>query len=530
MLAFGLFRVAETATWVALLVWAFERGGATAAGIIAVGQLVPATLAAPLGSALTERLPRPQALRIGYLLQAGTNLATAIVLFAGAPFWVVTLAAAAAASAMTLSRPVHHALVPELSRSPEELTAANSASTAVEGVADFVGPVLAAGLLVAAGAAFVFVAMTLVGVASWLLSRGIRIVQIITGEEPTPYWADAVEGLRVVVRDPAAAAMTAIVAGQFVVLGLLEILAVVLAFDLLGTGPAGPGIITSGLGVGALVGAAAALGMVGRRRLGPALYLGMVVTAVPLALVAGSSSLALAVLLFVVIGAGNAAVDVAARTLLQRSVTPRVLARILGVQEALMMGGLALGAAIAPILVVVAGPRGAFVATAVLLPVIGLAFWTQIRRVDRMAPSGDAIRLLRSVSVFSFLPAQQLEPLAAVLQDLPPVAPGEVIIRQGDVGDRCYLVIDGTVAIERDGVEVARIGPGAILGEIALLRDIPRTATARATDTVTLAALDREPFLLAVTGSDRTYRAVDEVARQRHDDRDDDGAAALGAT
>jgi MFS family permease len=525
LVAFGLFRTSEMATWIALLVWAFDRGGTAATSIIAVGQLVPATIAAPLGSVLTDRMPRLRALRLGYLLQAVMSLGTAAALYAEASFWLVTVAAAFLAVSMTLTRPVHHALVPELSRSPEELTAGNAASTAVEGLADFAGPALAALLLLFLSAGSLFVVMGAVSLVSALLTRGADVVQTAAIREPTPYLREAAEGFRVVIRDPAAAALTAIVGAQFVVVGLLDILAVVLAISVLGTGPSGPGIITSAIGVGALIGGASAMTMTGLRRFGPALAAGMLVTSLAVAFAAASWSLVLAVVLFALAGSGRAMVDVAARTLLQRSMSAQLLAKILGVQESLLMGGTALGAALAPLLVLIAGPRGAFLVTAVVLPTIGLVCWVQIRRLDAAAPSTETIEHLRSVSMFSYLPAPQLEQLAAALRLLPPLRDGEVLIRQGDPGHECYVVRSGTLAIERDGVVLAELGPSSVVGEIALLRDVPRTATARAIGTVELAALDREPFLLAVTGSARAYQAVDEAVRgrlDRHEPRPDE--------
>jgi predicted MFS family arabinose efflux permease len=507
--AYALFGTAELATWVALLVWAFDRGGATASGIIAVAQLIPATLVAPLGSALADRMDRPRALRLGYLLQAVTNLATAAVLFLGAGFWVVAVAAAAAASAMTLTRPVHHALMPEIARTPDELTAGNTASTGVEGAAGFVGPVLGGVLLAVTGAGWVFVAMGAAGLVGAALTRGIRVVQVATGETSPSYWADAAEGMRVVVQEPAAGVLTVLVGGQYVLVGLLDVLAVVLALELLGMGPAGPGLIGSALGVGALVGAAIAVGLVGRRRLTPAVAIGIVVASLPIAVVPATASFVAAVLLFGLAGAGNAYFDVAARTLLQRNVAPRVLARIFGVQEALLMAGTAAGAAAVPVLVALFGATGAFVAAGSLLPLLGLAAWTRVRRLDdRSVLPGPTLDLLRRVPMFGVLPSPQLEQLAFAATPVAPVTAGSVAIEQGAAGDRYYVIVAGRADIERDGRTVATLGPGQGFGEIALLRDVPRTATVRAVDDLELLALEREPFLLAVTGSERSLRSA----------------------
>ncbi len=151
MMAYFVFNTAEWATYVALLVWAFDQGGAGAAGAIALIQLVPAAVVAPLGSVIGDRMRRSHALALGYALQAVTLLATAVALYADATFSVVAVAAATAACAITLTRPVHHALVPDIARSPAELAAGNSASTTVEGVAAFLGPAVSGVMLAGLG-------------------------------------------------------------------------------------------------------------------------------------------------------------------------------------------------------------------------------------------------------------------------------------------------------------------------------------------------------------------------------------------
>jgi MFS family permease len=519
LIAFLLFRTTEMATWIALLVWAFDRGGTTASGLIAVAQLVPATLVAPLGSALAERWPRPRALRLGYGLQAASNLATAGILLLDPSFTVVAVLAGASASAMTLTRPVHFALLPEIARSPDELTAGNTASSAVAGLADFAGPALAGGILVVGDAAAVFAVMGLAGIVSWVITRPVEVLQAADPHPPGSYWTDAFEGLRTVVRDPAAGTLTVMATGQFVVLGLLDILTVVLAFELLGTGPAGPGLLASALGVGTLVGSGVAVMLIGRRRLSPAIAAGILVTGVPIAVVGWTTTFPVALLLIGLSGVGRAYFDVAARTLLQRTVPARVLARVFGIQEAMLMGGTALGTAMVPVMVALLGPRGAFVASGVLLPALGLLGWSRIRRLDTEAVQPSPyLELLRGVPMFAVLPQPQLEQVAAALEPLPAVPAGATVVTEGEPGDHYLVIVAGTAEVSRAGGYVARLGPGEGFGEIALLRDVPRTATVRAVDDLQLLALDREPFLLAVTGSDASRRRAADTVQTRLDD------------
>jgi MFS family permease len=498
--AYLIFNTAEWATYVALLVWAFDQGGAGAAGAIALIQLVPAALFAPLGSVIGDRMRRSRALALGYALQAVTFLATAVALYADAPFSVVAAAAATSACAVTLTRPVHHALVPDIVRSPEELAAGNSASTTVEGVAGFLGPAVSAVMVAACGAGSVFLVFGALSFASALLTAGLAVRGKAVRSGRDRLLGSALAGFREIRADAGAALLVAMVAAQFVVTGLLDILAVVLAIDVLGLGSAGPGLLFSALGVGAVAGASASLALVGRRRLAPALALGIVVTGLPLALIAGVEIPWAAFALLAVSGMGKAFFDVAGRTLLQRTVRAEVLSRIFGVQEALMMAGLAVGALAAPAAVAAFGPRGAFLVAGIALPALGLLAWHWIRRLDaRALQPGPAYDLLAALPAFAALPQRAIEQLSWSTREVR-IPAGQVVIREGDDGDLFYVVLEGSLLVTQGGRELRMLGAGAGFGEIALLRDTPRTATVTASTDVALGAVDRDDFLLAVTG------------------------------
>ena len=323
LLAYLVFNTTEWATWVAILVWAFGEGGARAAGLIAVVQLVPASLVAPLGSVLGDRMRRSRALALGYALQSVTLVAAAAVLALGAPFAVVAGVAALSACAITLTRPVHHAIVPDIARSPDELTAGNSASTTVEGVAGFLGPAVSGLMIAAWGPASVYAVMGVLSGASAALTVGlvVRGTAVRSGRERLV--ASAVQGLREISGDAGALLLVAMVAAQYVLVGFLDILTVVLALDVLATGDSGPGLLTSAIGVGAVLGGAASVALVGRQRLAPGLALAILVTGLPVALVCLVHGPWFAAVLLSVYGAGKAFFDVAGRTLLQRTTRPR---------------------------------------------------------------------------------------------------------------------------------------------------------------------------------------------------------------
>jgi CRP-like cAMP-binding protein len=96
-----------------------------------------------------------------------------------------------------------------------------------------------------------------------------------------------------------------------------------------------------------------------------------------------------------------------------------------------------------------------------------------------------------------------------------PAGAGTEITRQGDIGDRFYLVDEGEADVTIDGHVVTTLGPGDYFGEIALLRDVPRTATVTARTDASLLALERDEFVSAVTGHPTSLEAADAVVAAR---------------
>jgi MFS family permease len=517
--AYFFFNAAEWATWVAMLVFAFDHGGATAAGAVALIQLIPCMLVAPLASIVGDELPRDRALRLGYLAQGVAMGTTALALFMKAPVWMVYPLAAVSASTMTLTRPVHHAILPQLAETPQELTASNSMSGTLEGLSLFVGPVLSGVLLAAgdrgcrcgAGAWVVYAVFAGTQMLAFVLTIGLPRHPVVREDHGrASVLADAREGVHALRREPGALLLVVMVGAQHVVVGMLDILAVLLALGVLRMGVSGPGILTAAAGVGGLIGAVATVILIGRTRLAPALLLGILATGLPLAAIGLGPGIAVVLGLLLVYGVGQAFFSVAGRTLLQRTVDDDVLARVFGVQEGLMMAGLAIGSVLAPILVKVFGARGAFVAAGVFLPAAGVATWRRMRSLDaRAVLPGAELSLLRSLDLFAPLDQPVLERLSWNLIRAD-VASGTVVITEGDPGDRFYIVMKGRAEVTVGGRTVAALGPGDYFGEIALLRDVPRTATVTAWEDLQLLALERDEFLAAVTGS----RAAAEVAQR----------------
>lgn len=188
-----------------------------------------------------------------------------------------------------------------------------------------------------------------------------------------------------------------------------------------------------------------------------------------------------------------------------------MVARLFGVQEAVLVVGAILGALLVPGLVLLLGERGAFLAAGVLLPTLGMLLWTRIRGLDRTAVlPGPALQIFSHVPMFAVLPQPELEQSPRALEPEPVVAAGATVISEGESGDRHYLIVSSTAVVRRGDRVLAELGPGEGFGEIALLRDVPRTASVVAVSPLELVRLEREPFLLAVTGSPSSLQTVDQ--------------------
>jgi len=520
------FSLAEWSSWIAILVYAYTQGGATETGVVALIQLAPSAAIAPVAASLGDRVRRDRALRFAYAAQAVSMGATAVALLGGAPNWVVYLFAAAAAASVTLTRPVQAAILPALARTPSELTAANVAAGTVETASILIGPVLAGVALAVSNAGAVFAASAGVTFIGALLVNGVRAPAGEYAGDLHPEAtvspgglrgaiADTLAGFGMLAREERPRSVVALLGAASVLWGALDVFLVVLAIDLLDMGDAGVGFLNAALGAGGLLGAALSVALIGRTRLALPFVLGIALWAIPLSGL-GLLPLPLAAFaLLAVAGLGRVIMDVAGRTLLQRVAPERMLARVFGVLEGIDMAALAIGSILAPLLIGLLGAQGALVAAGLALLLATGASWRPLRRADAMGIARPReIAILRGIPMFAPLPPPAIERLASQL--VPVTAPpGTDVVRQGEHGDRFFIIRQGRVRVAVDGRVVREEGPGESFGEIALLRNVPRTATVSALEPLELLALDRRPFLEAVTGQPASTLAAEGVVEAR---------------
>ncbi len=302
---------------------------------------------------------------------------------------------------------------------------------------------------------------------------------------------------------------------QTVVAGAMRVLIVVTALDLLDIGNSGVGFLNSAMGVGALLGAGVAFALVGRKRLASDFAAGLVLIGAGLGLIGVWPTAIGAILLMGVFGIGGTLVDVSGVTLMQRAVRDEVLGRVFGALESVLVAGLAAGALVTPALLDALGIRGSLIVVGSLLPALAVLLWRRLAAIDARAHlPAERIGLLQSNSIFAPLPPPAVEHLAAKLVPLS-VKSGEFVFRQGDPGDRFYVIEDGRVEITIDGEPVNDLWPAEAFGEIALLHDVPRTGSAKAVEETRLLALDRDEFIAAVTGHARSRAAADALVGAR---------------
>ena len=316
-------------------------------------------------------------------------------------------------------------------------------------------------------------------------------------------------------RVPAVRTLVGVVGSQYVLVGALDVLYVVLAITTLGMGESGAGYLNAAFGAGGVIGVVVTATLVARRRLAPALIAGIVTAALALGLLGLFPTVGGAFVLLAVAGVCRSVFDVTGRILLQRAAPPNVLGQVFALLESLMGVGLTLGAIFVPVLVGLSGASAALIGTAVLLLVIAAVVWRRLRTVDDTANVPQVqIQLLRLVPIFAPLPAPELEGLARALEPLH-VEAGTTVIREGEAGDRFYAIATGELQVTKTGQDVKTLRRGDGFGEIALIEDVPRTATVTAVSDAELFSLTKEPFILALTGHAPAARAANDMVSQR---------------
>ena len=535
-LAFAGSAIGDWAYATAILIWAYGVGGSAAVGIWFTIRLVLMTVITPFASTLVDRLPRRALMVWLDLIRALTCAVAAILLAVGAPAITVFVVATLTSLVSTPFRPAIAAILPSLVRSPEELVAANGTTSTIDSLSFLVGPALG-GLMVAwfdIPVVVAFNVVTFLWSAALLARIGERpdttdeaadeaVREPTDGqpanpgaevEEPQGFLAESMAGFRIIAGHPGLRMVCGVYAAQTVVAGAAAVFEIEMAEQMTSFGSHGVGFLDSVMGIGAVVGGLVAISRSTAGRLASDFGVGVVFWALPLLLAAIWPQAWAAFLAMLIIGVANPVVDVNAATILQRLAPEAALGRVFGALEAALIGSMAVGAAVMPLLLNWIGLRGGLAVLAVLITVAVIPAFTRLRRMDAELAEPSALDLLRDVALFGPLEPKALELLARTMTRVE-VPAAATVISEGDPGDRFFVVESGALTATFRGAVLSRMGPGDPFGEIALLRDVPRTATVTADQPSVLYALDRDRFLAAVSGSVEVATRADDLIAKR---------------
>jgi MFS family permease len=507
----------ESAFMVALGVVAFRDGGVAAVGAVTAARMAPAALVAPFLATMADRVRRERVLACVGVVRAAMLGCAAVVTAAGGPVAATYGFAVLATVAMTLFRPAHSALLPALAKSPRELTSANAIRGMLDSLATLGGPVVAAVLLATSGPAAVFAACSAASLLAGLVVVALPYDAPPRAETAAGGGREVLQGFTTIAADRRLGLITALGLVQTFTRGCLTVFTVVVAIDLLDLGDPGVGVLNAAIGAGGVLGSILAFGLGRRGGLASWFGVGIALFGAPLALIGVVPEQAAAIVLLGLVGIGNALIDVGGFTMLARLADETVLARMFAGFEAILTLGVAAGGLLAPLVIELLGVRLALLAIGLIAPLAVAASWSELRRLDARLRVRDAdIEILRVVRMLGALPAATIEQLGAGLEHAE-FAPRQVVFEQGERGERFYVVESGRAEVVRDGRVVATLGRGDCFGEIALLRNQPRTATIRASADASMhvSVLPRNTYLTAVTGYPASSAAGEEVVTAR---------------
>jgi MFS family permease len=517
-LALAAVSLGEWSGVIVLAIYAYDQGGAAAVGLVSLATLLPGALLTPLTSLIADRFARRDVLLGSAVLRTLLGLMIAAAVLAGLPLWAVVVVASAKKIAGSPYRPAQAALLPQLASSPRQMAASNALWNGLDSLGFVVGALLGGLAIAALDAEAAFGIIALPYALAALLVVGIA-------RDAVPRHRERLEGARMrdealagfstVVREPQLRPLVGVLTASKLVEGAVDTMTVLVALELLDMTEAGVGFLNAAWGVGGIAGMVVALGMLHRGTLAAGLAVGCLLIGLPLIALAGLPTVAAAAVALLVLGVGYALVEIAGETLAQRLASDEVLARVFGVVESTYTACNGIGAALAPALVALAGIEGALVAIGAALPLVALTRWRVLARYEAGAVIPERpFELLRAVPLFAPLPVASVENLSLRLNPVT-LAAGDEIVRQGDAGERFFIVDRGSVEVLVDGEHVREEGPGGFFGEIALLRAVPRTATVRAIGETELLALDSDEFIAGVTGNPRAVNAADAVIDER---------------
>ena len=499
--------LAQYTSGMVIWLYVFARGGTEAISLLVIiGSGTVVLMAAPMSS-LADRHGRARIAAIGALLRAFALLAIALSVAAGWPLWTTLALAGVEGAVYAVGAPALRALAPTLVRSPSELSSANLVISLGLALAIFLGPLVGGLAYQWTGAAPVVVVVAMVFALSYLrLARfeqeapAADAPQMPDTSAQRGRIAEALAGLRTAASDDRIRLTLLVFCGYSFAVGIVDVVLIVLARDVLHQSSGGAGALYSAFGVGGLV-AGVGIGRLMRARLARVFGGAVVLWAVPLGAMALVARPALALACSVAAGIAGTVAQAAGDTVLQRATPDRLMSRVLGAYEAVTGIAYMVAALVPAILIAPLGARAVLALGVATAPLVVICCWRGLRRLDRdLDVDHERLTLVARVPWLRTGSLAEQDRVAGLLEQ-ESVPAGEVIVYQGEIGDRFYILRAGAARVLVDRREVSRLRSGDWFGEIALLSDIPRTATVQATEPTALLSLSDDDFHRALAGA-----------------------------
>ena len=533
-LAFAGSEIGEWAYAMALLVWAYQEGGAALVGAWAGIRALLSAVSGPIGGAVADRMPRRTFMLVNNAVRLALVLVTASAIHLDLGVWAVLVPGTLLTMVGASFRPAQGGLLPSLVDSPKQLTAANATAEIVDSSAAFIGPAIAGLLLSLFGVVPVVLLNALGFLWSLLLVAGVGVgregASPETGAHPNDpdevadaqdpdeedgesLWVEVTGGFRAIFRDRDLVSLSALLGVNGLLAGVLMVLVVLVAAETLGD-PAAVGWLNALLGVSTVVGGMVMLGLAGRLRLGRLMVIGVLGWCLPLVALGLVPELVVIVAAFVLIGLSDPMVNVGFGVIPARLVPDRYLSRVFAAIESQFIAASALGAFLTPVLVSAMGLRGAVLTLGVAGIVVTALCALRMPHLDARLVAPRGLEILRSVPLFAPLPPTMVEQIAHTFEPLS-VTAGETVVREGEISERFYVIESGEVEVTQAGRFIRTETVGDVFGEIGLLRDAPRTATVTAVADTELLTLSREEFLALMAGERRVRALTSDLATRR---------------
>ena len=502
--AVALLDLAQYTSGMVIWLYVFARGGTEAISLLVITSSgTVAILAAPM-SGFADRYGRGRIAAVGALLRTAVLLAMAVSIAAKWPVGTTIVLAGLEGAVYAIGTPALRALAPTLVQSPSELSSVNLIISLGLALAIFLGPLVGGLAYQVTGAVPVVIVVAAVFALSYRrLSRFQDQGPPVDGEPVTrtrhDRLSEALAGLRAAASERDIRVTLFVFCGYSFAVGILDVVLIVIARDVLHQSDGGAGALYSAFGVGGLL-AGVGIGQLVRARLALVFGIAVVLWAVPIAGLAFAARAAIAWVCALLAGIAGTVAQAAGDTVLQRATPDPLMSRVLGAYEALTGTAYMVAALVPAILIGSLGARTVLVLGAAVAPVVVICGWARLLQLDRdLDVDDERLQLVSGVPWLHTGSLAEQDRLATLLEEESAPA-GDVIIYQGETGVRFYILQSGAARVLVDGREVGRLRPADWFGEVALLSDIPRTATVQATEDSVLLSLADEDFHRALAG------------------------------